>query len=113
MPKDPALRKKCLQVIKRYERTGRADTFSKTKKVMVCEFHLNPKQVWVSLGIGRKSCLPGSVPSVFKVKPEDKKKEIKLLKPRNNQETSSEFETKSESSDSQCFGDSQCFKFCR
>ena len=49
-----ALLKKCLQVIKRYKCTGGADKFSKTKKVMVCEFHFNPKQIRVSLGIGRK-----------------------------------------------------------
>ena len=49
LPKDPALRKKWLQVIKRYRRTGGADKFSKTKKVMVSEFHFNPKQIRVSL----------------------------------------------------------------
>ena len=32
LPKDPALRKKWLQVIQRYRRTGRANKFSKTKK---------------------------------------------------------------------------------
>ena len=57
------------------------------------------------MGIGRKTNLPGSVPSVFEFKPEEKKKERKPPKPRNNQETSSEFETESESSDSQCFVD--------
>ena len=31
LPKDPALRKKQLQIIERYRRTGRADKFSKTK----------------------------------------------------------------------------------
>ena len=71
---DPALRKKCLQVIKRYRRTRGADKFSKTKKVMVCEFHFNPKQIRVSLGIGGRTYLPGSVPSVFEFKPEEKKK---------------------------------------
>ena len=91
LPKDLALRKKCLQVIKRYRRTGGVDKFSKTKKVMVCEFHFNPKQIRVSLGIGRKTYLPGSVSSVFEFKPEEKKKR-KPPKPRNNQETSSEFE---------------------
>ena len=105
LPKDPALRKKWLQVIKRYRRTGGTDKFSKTKKVMVCGFHFNPKQIRVSLGIGRKTYLPESVPSVFEFKPEEKKKERKPPKPRNNQETSSEFETESESSDFQCFGD--------
>ena len=72
---------------------------------MVCEFHFNPKQIRVSLGIGRGTYLPGSVPSMFEFKTEEKKKERKLPKPCNNQETSSEFETDSESSDSQCFGD--------
>ena len=54
LSEDPALCKKCLQVIKRYRRTGGADKFSKTKKVMVCEFHLNSKQIRVSLGIGKR-----------------------------------------------------------
>ena len=72
---------------------------------MVCEFHFNPKQIRVSLGIGRGTYLPGSVPSMFEFKTEEKKKERKLPKPCNNQEISSEFETDSESSDSQCFGD--------
>ena len=96
LSEDPAMCKKCLQVIKRYRRTGGADKFSKTKKVMVCEFHFNPKQIRVSLGIGRKIYLPGSVPSVFDFEHEEKKKERKSSKPRNNQETSSEFETESE-----------------
>ena len=69
---------------------------------MVCEFHFNPKQIQLSLGIGRKTYLPGIVPSVFEFKPEGKKKERKPPKPRNNQETYSEFET---DSDSQCFVD--------
>ena len=72
---------------------------------MVCEFRFNPKQIGVSFGIGRKTYLPGSVPSVFEFKTEEEKKERKPPKPRNNQKTSSEFKTDSESSDSQCFGD--------
>ena len=79
--------------------------FSKTEKVVVRKFHFNPKQIRVSLGIDRKTYLPGNVLSVFEFKTEEKKKERKPPKPRNNQETSSEFETDSESSDSQCFGD--------
>ena len=54
--------------------TGGTDKFSKTKKVMVCEFHFNQKQIWVSLGIGRKTYLPESVLSVFEFKLEEKKK---------------------------------------
>ena len=57
---------------------------------MVCEFHFNSKQIWVSLGIGRKIYLPGSVPLVFEFTPAEKKKQRKPPKPRNNQETSSE-----------------------
>ena len=105
LPKDAALRKKWLRVLKRYTRTGGADKFSKMKKVMVFELHFNSKQNRVSLGIDKKRYLPGSVPSVFEFKPEEKKKERKPLKPRNNEETSSEFETDSGSSDSQCFGE--------
>ena len=56
----------------------------------------------MSFGIGRKIYLPGSVTLVFEFISEEKKKERKPLKPRNNQETFSEFETESESSDSQC-----------
>ena len=42
---------------------------------------------------------------MFEFKPEEKKKERKPPKPRNNEETSSEFETESESFDPQCLGD--------
>ena len=94
-----------MHVIERYRLTGGADKFSKMKKVIVCEFHFNPKQIQVSLGIGRKTYIAGSVPSVFEFKSEEKKKERKPPKPRNNQETPSEFETDCESSGSQCFGD--------
>ena len=72
---------------------------------MVCDFYLNSKQVPVILGIGRKTDLLGGVPWEFYFKPTERKKERKLLKSRNNQESSSEFETESEFSDSQCPGD--------
>ena len=93
---------------------------------MVCEFHFNPKQILVSLGIGKKTYVSGSVPSVFEFKPEEKKKERKPPKPRNKQETFRDFQSEekkkerkppkphnkqetsrdfeTESSDSQCFG---------
>ena len=83
--------------------------FSKTKIVMVYEFHFNLKQIRVSLGIGRKTYLPGSLPSMLEFKTEEKKKERKPPKSRHNQETSREFETDSESSDSQCFGNASIF----
>ena len=105
LPKDPALRKKGCKLLKDIDVLEELIKFSKMKKVMVCEFHFNPKQIRASLGIGRKTYLPGSVSSVFEFKPEEKKKERKPPKPYNNQETSSEFAADSESSDSQCFGD--------
>ena len=80
------------KLLKRFRRTGAADKFDK-KKVMVCDFLFNPKEIWISLGIGRRRYL---LP-MFEFKPEEK--------PHNNQKTSSEFETESESSDSQCLGD--------
>ena len=45
---------------------------------MVYEFYFNPKQIRVSLGIGRKTYLPVSVPSVFVFKPEEKNKKENL-----------------------------------
>ena len=71
---------------------------------MVCDFYLNSKQVLVILGVGRKTDLLGGVLWEFYFKPTERKKERKLPKPRNNQETSSEFESESEFSDSQCPG---------
>ena len=70
LPKNAAFRKKWLQVIKRYRRTEGDDKFGKTKKVIVCEFHFNPEQIRISLGISRKTYLPGSVTSVFDFEPE-------------------------------------------
>ena len=92
-------------MVERYRRIGGADKFSKTRKVMGCQFRFNPKQIRVSLGIGRKTDLPGSVPSVFEFKPEEKERERKPPNPPNNQGISREFETNSEFSDSQCSGD--------
>ena len=74
LPKHQALCKKWLQVIERYRRTGGADKFSKTKKVMVCEFHFNPNQIQVSLEIYRKTYLPESAPSEFEFYHEEEKK---------------------------------------
>ena len=48
---------------------------------------------------------------MFKFKPDEKKRERKSPKPRNDQETSREFETEYESSDSQCFTDTSNYVF--
>ena len=76
----------------------------KRKKLWFVNSHFK-FQIRVSLGIDRKAYLPGNVLPVFEFKTEEKKKERKPPKPRNNQETSFEFETDSESPDSQSFGD--------
>ena len=95
-----------MQVIKRYKRTGGADKASKTEKVMVCEFHFNPEQIWVSLGIGRKKHIYQEVYCrCFNLNLQRRKKKENLPKPHNKQETSCEFEAESESSYSQCLGD--------
>ena len=72
---------------------------------MIFEFHFNSKQIWVSLGIGKKTYLPGCVPSVFELNPAKKRKERKSARHRNNRVTSSESETESESFDFQRSGD--------
>ena len=61
LPKDPALRKKGCKLLKDIDVLEELIKFSKMKKVMVCEFHFNPKEIRVSLGIGRKTYLPESV----------------------------------------------------
>ena len=41
---------------------------------MVCEFHFKSKQIRISLGIGRKTYLPVSMPPMFEFKYKEKKK---------------------------------------
>ena len=55
----------------------------------VCEFHFNSKQIRVSLGIGRKTYLQGSIPLMFEFKSVEKKNE---RKPRNPVDTEHKFE---------------------
>ena len=75
------------------------------KQKMIFEFYFNSKRIRVSLGIGKKTYLPGCVPSVFEFNPAKKRKERKSPRPRNNRVTSRESETESESFDSQRSGD--------
>ena len=82
LPKHPALRQKWLlrKLLKDIGVLEELTDLVKTKKVMVREFHFNPKQIPVSLGRYRKTYLPESATSVFEFKPEKKKKERKPKK---------------------------------
>ena len=71
---------------------------------MIFEFYFNSKRIRVPLGIGKKTYLPGCVPSVFAFNPAKKRKERQSPRPRNNRVTSRESETESESFDSQRSG---------
>ena len=68
-PKDQELRKKWLKVIGQFRRKGGLDSFSVTESTTVCEFHFMPEQIRVSLSIGRKTLVSGSIPNVFSFKP--------------------------------------------
>ena len=67
-PAETSLRRKWLAAISRYRRKGGVDQFKITNATRVCEFHFKPDEIRVSKGIGRKTLLRGSVPSIFKFK---------------------------------------------
>ena len=49
-----------------YRRKGSCDTFDpRNKMYYVCEFHFKAEDIKVSHGIGRKTILPGKLPSIF------------------------------------------------
>ena len=94
LPKETNLQKKRLKEIGKYRRKGGTDNFSKNKKVMVCEFHFPPEQIKVSMGVGRKTYLPGSVPSIFECRKIMEKKTRKPPKVRCKESTTeSEYES--------------------
>ena len=68
-PKDEQLRKKWLKVIGQFRRKGGADSFRVIDSTAVCEFHFKSDEIRVSLGIGRKTLVPGSIPNLFSFKP--------------------------------------------
>ena len=40
-----------------------------TRSTVVCEFHFKTSEIKVSSGYGKKSLVPGTVPTIFKFKP--------------------------------------------
>ncbi len=67
-PKDDELRKKWMNTIKQFRRSGGADSFKVTSSTVICEFHFKISEIKVSSGYGKKSLLPGTVPTIFKFK---------------------------------------------
>jgi hypothetical protein len=67
IPSDKSMRTKWMSFISRYRRRGGADNFKVTNATVVCEFHFKLDEIRVSKGIGRKTLVCGSVPSVFKI----------------------------------------------
>ena len=54
-----------------YRRKGAGDNFSpydESKKYFVCEHHFKADEIRVSLGIGRKTLKPGTIPTIFNFK---------------------------------------------
>ncbi|XP_065069725.1 uncharacterized protein LOC135694784 [Rhopilema esculentum] len=56
-------------MIKQFRRSGGADTFKVTSSTVVCEFHFKTSEIKVSSDCGKKSLVPGAVPTIFKFKP--------------------------------------------
>lgn len=63
------MRRKWISVISKYRRRGGANHFKVTSPdaTVVCEFHFKLDEMRVPKGIGRKTLVPGSDPSVFKI----------------------------------------------
>ena len=80
-PAETSLRRKWLAAISRYRRKGGVDQFKITNATRVCEFHFKPDEIRVSKGIGRKTLLRGSVPSMFKFK-QSEEKNVRKLPPK-------------------------------
>ena len=54
-PKDPATYKAWTSVIKQFHRGGGDDSSKIKPTTVVCEFHVKPEDIRVSIGIGRKT----------------------------------------------------------
>lgn len=62
-------------------RKGGVDQFKITNATRVCQFHFKPDEIRVSKGIGRKTLLRGSVPSISKFK-QSEEKNVRKLPPK-------------------------------
>lgn len=82
-PVETSMRRKWLSVISIYRRKGGADQFKVTNATRICEFHFKSEEIRVSKGIGRKTLVPGSVPSVFTFRQSDEsEKSVRKLPPQ-------------------------------
>ena len=52
--KDPQ-RKQWIKIISNFRRTGGADRWNTKKKILICEFHFRPEDIYVTRGSGKKS----------------------------------------------------------
>ena len=92
-PKRPDVHKKWSSIIKQYRRSGGNDSFKIKSTTVVCELHVKQEEIKVSAGIGRKTLIPGSLPSIFKFKESSPQKKRKSPPKRIVEESSeSEFE---------------------
>ena len=78
-------RKKWITILNSFRRKGGNDSFTVTDSTRVCEFHFKPEEIRISSGIGRKTLVPGSVPTIFKFK---EKPPVKHRKPPAKRERS-------------------------
>ena len=70
-PKDNTEKRRWINIISMYRRKGAGDNFSpydESKKYFVCEHHFKADEIRVSLGIGRKTLKPGTIPTIFNFK---------------------------------------------
>lgn len=76
LPNDAVLSQKWFDAIQDCD-----SSFVPRRSISVCEFHFKDKEIKVSLGIGRKKLIPGSIPSLFDdyniSVPSDKRPEVK------------------------------------
>ena len=67
-PKEKNLRTRWMNTVKRFRRSGGADSFKVTSLTVICEFHFKKSEIKVSSGYGKKTLISGAVPTVFKFK---------------------------------------------
>ena len=75
--KYPDWRKSWFLALKPFRRKGGSDSFTVKDSTRVCEFHFKQEEIRVSKGIGRKTLVPGAVPSIFEFKIRSPKKKRK------------------------------------
>ena len=67
-PKDKELNRKWINIVKRFRRSGGADSFTVNSSTVICEFHFKISDIKVLSGYGKKTLVTGAIPSLFKFK---------------------------------------------